>query len=84
MWPIQGDPVLSFPHCWRCKNRLKPLLQCSRCRKATYCGRECQKRDWARHKGQCENLAEKEVNVPVQPVQQGGGLKLKPRRVTRK
>eukprot|EP00934_Nitzschia_sp_Nitz4_P000325 Nitzschia sp. Nitz4//scaffold255_size41878//31872//33107//NITZ4_007411-RA/size41878-processed-gene-0.67-mRNA-1//-1//CDS//3329544389//325//frame0 len=30
------------------------MKKCSRCRKATYCSVECQKRDWNRHKPECQ------------------------------
>ena len=32
-------------------------MYCSRCRCATYCSRECQKADWARHKSYCDKDA---------------------------
>ena len=44
--------------CDRCKKKesadLK-LLVCSRCKKAVYCSRECQKGDWKTHKLRCHN-----------------------------
>jgi radical SAM protein with 4Fe4S-binding SPASM domain len=30
---------------------------CSKCRFARYCGADCQKKDWARHKGMCGKLS---------------------------
>lgn len=29
------------------------LMKCGKCQGAQYCGKECQKRDWAGHKGFC-------------------------------
>jgi hypothetical protein len=37
--------------CWLCNG--PGLEKCSRCQKALYCGRECQKRDWKYHKSEC-------------------------------
>jgi hypothetical protein len=34
--------------CAGCGDRLKPLSKCARCKKASYCSRECQKADWKR------------------------------------
>lgn len=31
-------------------------LQCSRCKKVSYCGAEHQKSDWKTHKTQCKGL----------------------------
>ncbi|CAN0111089.1 unnamed protein product [Heterosigma akashiwo] len=39
--------------CARCGDRLRPLHKCARCRRAAYCGRECQKADWKEHKKVC-------------------------------
>jgi hypothetical protein len=30
------------------------LMQCIRCKKATYCSRECQRKDWKQHKVHCQ------------------------------
>ena len=44
-----------MPHaCKKCKKPCK-ALKCSRCQKATYCSRECQKADWKRHKADCKS-----------------------------
>lgn len=29
--------------------------KCGRCRLVSYCSRECQKKDWKRHKDSCED-----------------------------
>lgn len=39
--------------CDRCGNYYSKLLRCGRCKKANYCGVECQKQDWAKHKPNC-------------------------------
>lgn len=39
--------------CENCKGREKKMMVCGRCRKACYCSRECQKRDWKQHKKSC-------------------------------
>jgi len=44
------------PHqCHYCKSRyVLPLKVCTRCGTTPYCDRECQTRDWARHKHTCK------------------------------
>lgn len=40
------------------------LLTCSRCKKAKYCSKECQKNDWKNHKRTCvEKLSEFDADV---------------------
>ena len=39
--------------CWHCLEEEKPQLKCGGCRKARYCGEECQKEDWGRHGDWC-------------------------------
>ena len=43
------------PKCAKCgvKDANKPLSKCSRCKRAAYCSREFQKRDWKHHKKTC-------------------------------
>mmetsp|Transcript_44814 Transcript_44814/g.66496 ORF Transcript_44814/g.66496 Transcript_44814/m.66496 type:complete len:554 (-) Transcript_44814:221-1882(-) len=46
--------------CETCK-AIRPyteMKKCSRCRTATYCCVECQRKDWPRHKVQCPRMAE--------------------------
>ncbi|CAM1503826.1 Fc.00g014170.m01.CDS01 [Cosmosporella sp. VM-42] len=43
----------------RCRNCSKAedrvsLMNCGRCRKVKYCSAECQKKDWKKHRGECE------------------------------
>ena len=44
--------------CQGCGNRLKVLKMCV-CRKAWYCGRDCQLRDWPNHKAACKRAQKK-------------------------
>ena len=39
--------------CERCKGKEHKMMVCGRCRKAHYCSRECQKKDWKQHKQSC-------------------------------
>jgi hypothetical protein len=45
-------------NCTGCKYLLPAgkLLVCSRCKQAVYCGRECQTKDWKKHKVSCEKV----------------------------
>lgn len=42
-------------HCWRCEAHC--TQQCSRCRVAFYCSKECQKQDKWRHEPDCDDAA---------------------------
>lgn len=44
------------PCCGACKVSLAPGKQmvCSKCKKMTYCSKECQVKDWKNHKGMCK------------------------------
>lgn len=48
--------------CWTCGRTETPggadLKKCTRCRKARYCSAECQKKDWKKHRMECEEAAE--------------------------
>jgi hypothetical protein len=37
-------------HCWSCQRPVSGRNKCSKCRRAIYCGSECQRVDWSRHK----------------------------------
>lgn len=39
--------------CFSCCKYLKKPQQCSKCKVAKYCGAECQREDWGRHKKYC-------------------------------
>ncbi|KAF2660957.1 hypothetical protein K491DRAFT_687773 [Lophiostoma macrostomum CBS 122681] len=55
---LEGLLVSNEDGCRACgkdeKDDGSDLLQCSRCKKAKYCSRECQKRDWKMHKATCK------------------------------
>ena len=40
--------------CSQCGKQGVEFKRCSRCKQACYCGRECQKVDWKRHKKDCD------------------------------
>ena len=44
--------------CWLC-GATSTLLKCSGCRKARYCGKACQEKDWWRHGDWCNRKKEK-------------------------
>ena len=39
--------------CFTCGKAAPKLLTCSQCHRAHYCDRECQRKDWPRHKKAC-------------------------------
>ena len=53
--PPKYDPRVM--ECWNCGKTAvelgKKLVACSRCSKALYCSRECQKEDWTHHRRFC-------------------------------
>ena len=46
-------------HCWRCEAPCSHDQQCSRCRVAFCCSKECQKRDKWRHEPDCDDAVSK-------------------------
>ena len=40
--------------CATCKKVMR-MKECRQCRRISYCSRECQKKDWKRHKGECRS-----------------------------
>jgi len=68
--PIAGETIFeNFPFsfsllfqfwgekcCWCLNRSTQHMMQCSRCKIASYCGRKCQKQDWSNHKHECTNL----------------------------
>jgi hypothetical protein len=55
--PSMGNPVTRIERCRSCG---KPegqagvtLKKCSRCQKVKYCSGECQKKDWKKHRAEC-------------------------------
>eukprot|EP00798_Chlamydomonas_sp_ICE-L_P030813 gene30813-35844_t len=62
MWCLLGELLESqgkAPACQGCDETLTQqppgakIRKCSGCNVAVYCGRDCQKRDWRRHKKEC-------------------------------
>ena len=41
-----------------CGFKSEKLQNCSRCSGARYCGKDCQRKDWKRHKPMCQKLSE--------------------------
>lgn len=39
--------------CSVCRKFVDNIKKCSRCKTNVYCGKECQKKDWERHKASC-------------------------------
>lgn len=46
------------PSCAHCNKKSASLQTCSRCHKAQYCGRDCQKAAWKTHKKDCSPSAQ--------------------------
>ena len=49
----QGDDSASVPRCAACGATGQGLSRCAGCRAVRYCGPECQRSDWRRHKASC-------------------------------
>jgi hypothetical protein len=64
------------PHkqCAACEKESPRLQQCGRCYKCDYCSRECQRRDWARHKKEC---VPPETKVAIVTGARGVGLRMR-------
>jgi len=54
------------------RNGGKKLLKCSDCKIARYCSQDCQKKDWAEHKGPCKNAQKKENEANATALRQIG------------
>ena len=55
------EAVKDHRTCFKCKLQSKKrLLTCINCHTITYCGQECQKADWERHKWNCVPVMVKE------------------------
>jgi hypothetical protein len=62
-----SDPVNPIcGSCYVCKKAPESkLLKCNRCKLMRYCGAECQKKDWGRHKAVCKLVEKVEPNKNV-------------------
>ena len=47
---LQREYMLALRTCHVCKARKPKLPSCSKCKKVYYCGVECQRKDWSRHR----------------------------------
>jgi hypothetical protein len=67
-----GAAACGNPECWaRPRRGAKAFQKCSRCRGVAYCGAECQKADWRRHKrAECAGCA---AAPAPEPAGAGGG-----------
>jgi hypothetical protein len=54
----------TFVYCSSCSKELEQVLQCSLCKNATYCSKECQKAHWKDHKPRCQLLRRSKEVVP--------------------
>ena len=61
--------------CWHCHRDLSDqstVPRCSNCKRAVYCGRQCQTVHWGRHKLECASLEQSERNGSPEPILYGG------------
>ncbi|KAJ7207455.1 hypothetical protein GGX14DRAFT_455536, partial [Mycena pura] len=60
-WPaLMG---MNCHHCFKGMEVNVKVFKCSRCRRISYCGTECQKSDWETHKDMCKALSSLEKNL---------------------
>jgi AMMECR1 domain-containing protein len=59
---------LGGPKCGHCTKAKEELNTCARCKKAKYCNKACQKKDWKFHKLSCEVTTETEEAKHVEEV----------------
>mmetsp|Transcript_3515 Transcript_3515/g.5292 ORF Transcript_3515/g.5292 Transcript_3515/m.5292 type:complete len:247 (-) Transcript_3515:69-809(-) len=52
----EETPMHAKPLCGGCKKSVDVTKRCSRCKIASYCSRDCQAKDWKRHKKVCQAL----------------------------
>lgn len=63
---VHSDKFIeNIDKCNFCYSRLKPLMQCSNCKKVKYCGRNCQKADWKKHKNVCNRCMNNGIGSEV-------------------
>lgn len=51
-------------HCAHC-GTTEHLVRCSRCEVTAYCGKECQKKHWKKHKKVCKEPNNERFNIDV-------------------
>ncbi|GAQ78510.1 hypothetical protein KFL_000140300 [Klebsormidium nitens] len=64
--PSLKNPLFILPEhvflegvCWNCRKQVERLMKCAKCRKASYCSKECQKKAWNDgHKWNCAERRE--------------------------
>ena len=61
--PQRNQPKFSYVSrikmkCRTCLGMPTELLRCSACKKTYYCSKECQKKDWKKHKPRCKFLVD--------------------------
>jgi len=66
--------LLARWRCAMCDRRLCKVRVCARCKLVSYCGRECQRGDWARHKAACAEKASGGVPAHRMPIGSIGRL----------
>jgi len=59
--PLVGEPAESRMTCLMCS---APGKRCEGCMTVAYCGKEHQRADWKRHKGECKSLGKAKAKVP--------------------
>lgn len=57
--PIKFIPPDDMETCFNCHAKSEKLSACSGCKKVRYCNKDCQSKDWSKHKFVCKSLAKK-------------------------
>ena len=65
---IARNNRMSCLECNHCKSITKKLLQCSKCKKVRYCGKDCQRKDWTTHENDCKKVKLIEIVNPCYPL----------------
>jgi len=53
-----GNQLLSLGACFCCSKRASNLYRCKTCNFATYCSKDCQRKNWNGHKQYCSSIQE--------------------------
>jgi len=59
----QEFPSYPTKSCFVCKSTGN-TKRCSKCKSISYCGKDCQYKDWERHRTECYPVNDKEVTTP--------------------